>query len=228
MDGHVTRRGVLVRADDLGQLSADGWHAALEHGVTRVLDLRFAEERTRERYVAPVPVVAVSLFGPLAEDFHGTWERGAAEASDAVAFHAETYINTFTERREAIRDALEAVCEATDGTLIVHCVAGKDRTGIVSACALAIAGVGVDTIAADYAASEPAVAATAVPWIAAAETEQQRAGRRRLATCPAEAMHRAVSFVTAEWGSVRAYLIEVGVASSALDALRVRLSGARP
>ena len=59
--------------------------------------------------------------------------------------------------------------------VIVHCFAGKDRTGIVSALLLSLAGVPDELIADDYAASDPGVEALSTPWFESARDET-RAG----------------------------------------------------
>ena len=81
--------------------------------------------------------------------------------------------------------AVAAVANARDGEgVIVHCFAGKDRTGIVSALLLSLAGVSDDLIAADYAASDPGVELLSAPWFASARDETELQIRRRISISP--------------------------------------------
>ncbi|MEP6892607.1 MAG: tyrosine-protein phosphatase, partial [Gaiellaceae bacterium] len=62
--GGETRLGAVVRADSLRRLSVSGWTNALDYGVRRIVNLRFAEECARDPNAdVPVDVVHVSLFG---------------------------------------------------------------------------------------------------------------------------------------------------------------------
>lgn len=227
VSGRPTRSGIVVRADDLAKLSEAGWRAVVAQGATRVVDLRFPEERESQPYEAPVEVTAVSLFGRRDGAIEEGWERRAREMETTAMVLAETYTQVVTECGGHVRDAVRAVAE-TPGTVIVHCVAGKDRTGIVSALCLRIAGVPNEVVAADYAASEPGVRAMNARWVAAAESEEERRRRARFAECPAEAMSTVLAFIDAEWGGVDGYLREVGVDREALENLRQRLTGVHP
>src|SRR3984885_16112342 len=55
--------------------------------------------------------------------------------------------------RAELRHVLEVIADAAPGPLLFHCVAGKDRTGLIAALLLALADVEPAAIAADYAVS---------------------------------------------------------------------------
>ena len=59
------------------------------------------------------------------------------------------YLRYLRDRPDSIVGALEDIAGA-DGAVLVHCAAGKDRTGVVVALALAAAGVSREAIVADY------------------------------------------------------------------------------
>ena len=81
------------------------------------------------------------------------------------------------------------MADAKDGEgVVVHCFAGKDRTGIVSALLLSLAGVPDELIAADYAASDPGVELLSTPWFESARDETELTIRRRVSTSPHAAM----------------------------------------
>ena len=90
---------------------------------------------------------------------------------------------------ERVGGAVAAVADAKDGEgVVVHCFAGKDRTGIVSALLLSLAGVPDELIAADYAASDPGVELLSTPWFESARDETELTIRRRVSTSPRAAM----------------------------------------
>jgi len=148
-DGSVTRRRSLLRADDLAQLSPEGLQALTDYGIETVLDLRWPEEIA----AAPSPVprrlprvryVSVSLLAAHPEEW-GALGRYCAK---------EEWKCTVLERLQPqLKSALAVISEADPGPLLFHCVAGKDRTGVIAALLLALADVVPAAIAADYAAS---------------------------------------------------------------------------
>ena len=79
----------------------------------------------------------------------GTTPGEAPEpGSRTIAF----YLAYLRDRPDNIVAALRAIA-GSDGAAIVHCAAGKDRTGVVVALALSVAGVPGDRIVADYVAT---------------------------------------------------------------------------
>jgi len=62
--GGVTRFGALLRADNVGRLTHAGWRSLAGHGVVRIVDLRWAEERAEDPpRELEVDSVHVSLLG---------------------------------------------------------------------------------------------------------------------------------------------------------------------
>lgn len=74
---------------------------------------------------------------------------------------ARVYLRYLVQRPDSIVAALRDIAEAADdgGATIVHCAAGKDRTGTVVALALDLVGVDREAIEADYLATVPNAAA---------------------------------------------------------------------
>jgi protein-tyrosine phosphatase len=172
-DGGDTARGVLLRADNLQALTpGDVRHLVDDLGVRLVVDLRTAVEVELE---GPGPLVRDgraevrhrSLYPEAGERTDidvgvvFPWRAGAAgeDASESPAVRA--YLGYLRDRPDSIVAALRDAASA-DGATILHCAAGKDRTGVVAALALALAGVRRDAIVADYVATadrlEPLVA----------------------------------------------------------------------
>ncbi len=110
----------------------------------------------------------------------------------------------------------------TDG-IVIHCFAGKDRTGIISALLLGVAGVPDEIVAADYAASGPNMEHLFGNWIATAENESELELRQRLAQAPHTTMIAVLAWLRDSAGGAASYLGEVGLADAQITRLRARL-----
>jgi protein-tyrosine phosphatase len=227
-DGAVTRRGSVIRADNVRRLTGDGWRALASHDVVRIVDLRWPEEKEGE---APpgidVEVVHVPVLGPGTFDEEYISELDARlDAVDDVAEHyAWSYVDFLERYRERFGQALAAIADV-DGPVVVHCVGGKDRTGLVSALLLRLAGVAPAAIGADYAQSGVNLAPQWEAWIAQAEDERGRERLRKLTQTPAAAMVEVLAEIERRYGDVRGYLVAAGLTDAQLERLRARLVAA--
>ena len=109
--------------------------------------------------------------------------------------------------------------------MLVHCAGGIDRTELVCALLLRLAGVGIDAIAEDYAASEANWAPTVEQWIAEAPDDAERRKRRLLAVMPPQAMHDVLVELEREYDDTEAYLRAGGASEAALARARALLRG---
>jgi protein-tyrosine phosphatase len=223
-DGRTTRFGAVIRADSIRQLTDAGWEALLDYGVSRIVDLRFHSELAMDapRDVA-VEVVHVPLLPELDDAEWGEIDPiGDAEA-DALGSVRAVYLEFLERRRPQFRDAVDAVALAPEGTVVVHCFGGKDRTGLVVALLLRLVGVDLETIGADYALSGHNLRESTAAWIAQAEDDLERERRIRIGKAPAEAMVEVLEELERRYGSVRGYLHAAGVDDATLDAAAGRL-----
>jgi len=227
--GGETRTGSIVRADSVHQLSQDGWQALVEHGIRTVIDLRGDHEREDDP-PAELPVHVVHV--PFMEASEAEWEEigeeieaAAAAAPDVAASTRDVYL-IFLERFEAnVARAVRAVADAPAGGIVIHCVGGKDRTGLLSAFLLRLAGVDDATIAADYALSEERLLTRHEAWFAAAESEAELERLRRIAQTPASSMAGVFEELERRHGGVEGYLRHAGVSEDELERARARLRG---
>ena len=147
--GGETRRGAVIRADNIDGLTSAGWSALQEHGVRTVIDLRNDDERELDRSQRPAGISTLQL--PLDaiddSDFWDDWMHGP---QFATPLYYAAHLERFPERSARV---LAAVARAEPGGVLVHCMGGRDRTGQVSMLLLALAGVAPEDIAADYALS---------------------------------------------------------------------------
>jgi protein-tyrosine phosphatase len=159
-DGGRTVSRRLLRSDNLQDLTPDDVRRLVEdYGVRTVADLR-ADVEVRAGGPGPMmaePLVAVeqlSLFperSPAArtdEPEVPPWERRPVTGRGFSGL----YLGFLAERADSVLAALRLIAYH-EGATLVHCTAGKDRTGTVVALALSDAGVEREAIVADYAAS---------------------------------------------------------------------------
>jgi protein-tyrosine phosphatase len=222
-DGGETSFGSVVRADSIRQLSDDGWASLVDYGIRRVVDLRFhvelAADPPRE---LPIDVVHIPLLPDPGDELWTEVDALGARIADPVERTRQVYVRFLEHGRAQFGRAASAVA-ATDGGAVVHCMGGKDRTGLVCALLLRLAGVGAEAIADDYGLSERNLAAGAERWIAAAGTDEEREWRRRVSVGPAEAMGGVLAAIEERYGGADGYLRAAGVDDEALAALRARL-----
>jgi protein-tyrosine phosphatase len=167
-DGALTRYGRLIRAADTRFITAAGWAAARAAGVRAVVDLRNPDEvtpgtvpaasRGAGMFVVPASLAAAgrpaeirTMLIPLddIEDL-ALWRRLNADGLNGTPLYFRPFLAAKPERVAAVLGAIAAV---PDGGVVVHCGAGRDRTGLISLLLLALAGVTPEAIAADYALS---------------------------------------------------------------------------
>lgn len=215
--GGRTRWRRLLRSDGLHRLGEEGISSLLAEGVATVIDLRRHEEcRVQPNPFADSPAVAyynVSLFDQLAP--------GAMSDQDVLY---DLYIQALVRRQEAIAQVLRMIADAAEGTVLFHCTAGKDRTGIIAALLLAIAGVETATIIEDYALTKARIA----PLISVFLDEAAARGTdietfRPLLACEPQTMAETMAYIAETYGSVEAYLAAIGLTPVTIGRLRSRL-----
>ncbi|HEU4331224.1 MAG TPA: tyrosine-protein phosphatase [Lapillicoccus sp.] len=176
-DGGAVVAGRLIRSDNLQELP----HASVRHliddlGVTDVVDLRTYVEVAKEGDgpLVAEPGVHIHHHTLYTEDTKETgipagerplpWEsdrnmrtaakirRPKKEERRHDAYWSKHYLGYLEQRPDSVVAALRAISEA-DGAVVVHCAAGKDRTGTIVGLALLLVGVTPDAVVADYAAT---------------------------------------------------------------------------
>jgi protein-tyrosine phosphatase len=224
----------LLRADNLQELSAaDVTKLVRDIGVTTVVDLRSSNELAAE---GPAPLDAIATVRhahhPVLAEV-GVSTDVIADAllakdrqdksrypRDPVCGH---YLGYLEGRPDQVVGALSSIAHA-EGAALVHCAAGKDRTGVVVALALTVAGVPAQAVTADYAASGERTEAIM------ARLRRSRLYARDIDSKPADLQRpRAATMAAflqqmdARYGGVAAWLTDHGFGADDLDVLRVKL-----
>jgi protein-tyrosine phosphatase len=224
--GGETLFGRVVRADSVRQLSDAGWRTAVDYGVRAVVDLRDeAELQADPPRDLPVEVLHVPFLEFRRRDVVAEIEAVSAAAPSYAIATRDVYLVFLEHFRANVARAIAAVARAPDGAIVIHCVGGKDRTGLVTAFLLDLAGVDRDEIGADYALSELRLKPRHDRWIAEAGTEEERERLRRVAATPKEAIIGVLDELERRYGGVEAYLRAGGLDPVDVHRARTRLRG---
>ena len=207
-------RGVLVRSASLSDLTDEAWAALHDHGVRTVVDLRASGEVER----APVrPGHGIEYrHVPIIDVVPDADRVGSGTLPD---WHV-AYPLIVDRFRDGFAAAVTAIADAPPGGVAVHCRVGRDRTGIVVALLLSLAGATRDEILEDYALSTEVLAPAYDEWIAAAPDARARARLRWESAPPRDLILAALDHIDERYGGVERYLADAGVD---LDRIRERL-----
>jgi protein-tyrosine phosphatase len=224
-DGGETRWGSIVRADSVRHLTDEGWKAVVDYGIRTVVDLRSEQELAADPPAElPVDPVHVSFFDDTPDVFEEVEAASVRAASHAEATR-EVYLIFLEHFRTNVAAAIRAVGQAPEGGVVVHCHGGKDRTGLVTAFLLRLAGVSIGEIAADYALSEERLRTRHEQWFASAADEAELARLHRIAATPESSMVEVLEELERRYGSIEGYLRAGGATDEDLERARARLRG---
>ncbi|MET0853664.1 MAG: tyrosine-protein phosphatase [Microterricola sp.] len=216
-DGFV-RSGKLFRSDGLSKLGPAGKAEMTRLGVRTVIDLRDDfEAEIMPDDLAGLDVEAVRL--PV---FEGS---GASQGVAGMSLEA-LYEKILGQHADVVVTALREIASTENGVL-VHCTAGKDRTGVVVALALLVAGVDRSVVLADYERSQTNLDGEwldgMLALMASHGVEATPELRVLMGGSPPEALDGAIRFIEDAHGSVTQYLLDSGMSLSDLAALRSAL-----
>ncbi|MEU8239555.1 tyrosine-protein phosphatase [Actinoplanes missouriensis] len=181
-DGGTIRAGALIRSDSLGLLTPASVTALRDLGLALILDLRWPRECAAD----PSPFAGDPAY------------RNVPLLADPMGYDPpdDTYAPMLDHNAERIARAFRVIAAAPPGGVVVHCRGGRDRTGVLVALLLGLAGVEPATIAEDFA---------------------------RTPATEAAAMRATLTHADRRHGGVAAYLRDAGVPEEDLAAVRRRL-----
>lgn len=232
-DGGMVQHHRLLRSDNLQDLSETDVRTVVDVlGVSDIVDLRSDTEVSTE---GPGPLWRVdslthhhhSLFrdgrGVTAEKALAMPEHSTRPVHDA-AFWSEHYLGYLATRPDSVAAALDVVARST-GATVIHCAAGKDRTGTVVALALDVAGVPHEVIVEDYALSAQRIELIMARLMPRSLYGDALRNRSLADEAPRpETMRTILSTVQDEFGGAQGWLREQGWAEADITRLRQRLT----
>jgi len=242
--GGATRHGVLYRSDALGAVTPAGLDALAATPIGVIVDFRTPEERQlaadRLPTSRPLRVVELSILEGAMAQMAGRFLAAGSDVSPELIAQAmaqlptldELYIGMLQHGAAAFAEVARLVAASVDEgptAVLVHCTAGKDRTGVATALLLEAAGAARDAVVADYAASQDNLAG---PWADGMLQMITQLGlpltpqlRTLVTGTPAVAIEKALAWTDAAHGGAAAYLLSGGLTEDELAALRTRLAG---
>jgi protein-tyrosine phosphatase len=240
----LVRRGLVYRTGALGRLTDDDVSALDRLGLRTVIDLRDPSEvalAPPDRLPEPGPsVVALPIYDPrhpvftyvsavlLGGDGAGDYAALAEEGTPGAMVAIYRWFVSSGAARSQFGAAIRLLARADRLPALLHCSAGKDRTGWLTATVLGILGVDRAAIEADYLATNDAAMAVNRKILDAMRV--RRPNLEPAAVLPVfEARPEYLAAAYAEmarlYGSFEAYLARgLGLDDAVLDALRVRLA----
>jgi protein tyrosine/serine phosphatase len=227
-----TRPGVLLRSDGLDALTAaDVSRLVTDRGLLHVVDLRSASER-RERGRGLLGAASVRYYDVEVITEADLERRRLSRAAqfesgaDPIEIMASGYEELLRLGAAAFAAVLERLVEPGGTPALVHCSAGKDRTGVLVALLLAAAGVERAAIVADYAATQERMDRVFGRLRSAQQFEAMKAQLPTFAMeAQPETMARFLDHVDAAWGGAAAWFEAQGVGSAVVARWRETLLG---
>jgi protein-tyrosine phosphatase len=221
--------GRLYRSAHLGNVGAPGAERLAELGVATIIDLRGVGERAtalpafaaeRNMHVVSTPIEPAST--PRIRALLAAGRGSGAEIREIMI---ATYRRFVEEEALQFGRALAALGDASAAPLVIHCTAGKDRTGFLVAVIQALLGVPRETIFAGYEATNHAwdrPPSAAIPLPIEADAREAL-----LAADPAY-LEASFAAISGRDGSVAGFVLRaLGSDARAVDELAERLLEAR-
>ena len=220
IDGRRTRWQTFMRADSLHRLTPAAQEKLVSYGVRTVIDLRRSAEIVEEPNVFDgSQEVAYHQRDMTGDSFVDPYR----DQESPPRF--EQYKNILDKRIVRIGETLALLAEPAIGAVLFHCAGGQDRTGLIAALLLGLAGVPPQTIAEDYTLTaqyyvDLFLGKDAPPGVNPADYTEEAYRRRQ---CPPEAMLRTVEYLADRYGGVEGYVRAAGVSGLDINPLRVAL-----
>jgi protein tyrosine/serine phosphatase len=217
-EGRMVRWRRLFRSDSLHRLDRGDTEAFAALGVRTVIDLRRPHEVTRDGRVPEYVGLGYRHIHPEHQD----WDEIPYEEKLGVArYLANRYYDLAEQGVAGISRAVGVIADEAASPLVVHCVAGKDRTGVVCALTLSVLGVSDEDVATDYALSTEA-SARFTEFLLTRKVRIDNVPRPYFSS-PAEAMLIFLKELRERHGSAEGYLLAAGLKPEQLESLRVHL-----
>ncbi len=216
-DGRRVRWGQVFRSDAMHRLTQDDVERLRPLGVRTILDLRshreIADAGPGLIHDEPGIDVVHIPFGRIGEEADPKWQ---------LLTLSDLYHGIVTDARSALAQVMTTLATADAVPAVVHCAAGKDRTGVSIALLLRLLGVDDGTIIDDYVLTEQNFVAF--------KANLSPEALHHLSNIPDELLRvdamvlvAALAFIDAEYGTTENYLLDAGVGPDTVATLRDRL-----
>jgi protein-tyrosine phosphatase len=222
--GRTVAWGRLYRSDTLHRLNAADLAAIVDLGVRSVIDLRARGELEKHGRIEVADHAIAYHHLPMLDEVAGDDGPSRPLPVQPVSDLGEAYVRMLGEGTTAIARAVRLLAQPDGLPAVFHCMAGKDRTGILAAVILGALDVPDDEIVADYVLTAEVKEARTVylrvhdpDYLVHLESLPSYALETK-----AESMEAFLAHVRHRHGSMRGFLAEIGVDGPTVD----RLAGA--
>jgi len=245
-DGHTLRWGQIIRSENLSRLTASDFQKLEEMGLKTVIDLRTDRELEQSPTVWQGDHPPRFFHFPIG-DAHNDWfnaQRRMMKSSSFTEKQAsehmvEGYRMIAEEGSPAFQQLMDVVLDQSNWPILIHCSAGKDRAGVAVTLILETLGVNRETIMEDYLLTNEISHAQEKAALLARERKTSSIGKKSARTASASAWFPIVGVqpemlaafyqsVDERYGSMDAFLTELGVDQNARHALATSLTTEQP
>ncbi|KAH7158266.1 protein-tyrosine phosphatase-like protein [Dactylonectria estremocensis] len=230
--GHSIRPGIVFRAAEPSRVTDAGIAALQALRISHVYDLRSAVEIQRHSAGIREWDGASRVFVPVFQDEDYGPEAIALRFVQYSQTGTEGFVDTYRSIWEAgtgpVATVLNHLASPDASPLLVHCTAGKDRTGVVCAIILSLCGVDDETIAQEYSLTEIGLAERKEEIRASLmknpALKDDPDGADRMLGARPENMIAALQAMRRDHGSPEQYVLtKCGVSQDAIEQLRKNL-----
>jgi len=230
-DGRRIRNHAILRSDQLCELTADDWVTLRSIGLKAICDLRSDAERARLPNRTPADggflELAMEVVSDVRNERHARLLAEQPNARGAAALMQAIYRELPKSMASHLRRILQLFEDGT-APVLIHCAAGKDRTGFAVAVLLHALGADRETILADYLLSASNAPVTGDPRLeklthVLREMTSVNVGPdaiRALLDTREIYLQEALNEVNSEWGGLDGYLHALDFDTAARDRLR--------
>ncbi len=218
-DGHTTRWGRFLRSDSLHKLSVVDVEMLQAAGLDAIIDLRRTDEAAAEPDLTAgfpaihyfnLPVLPKAVSSPASDN-----------PLAGVRSLSDVYIAMLDHFQANLRVIFETIAAHASAPMIIHCTAGKDRTGVVFALLLDLAGVDDETIIEDYALTKGRIE----PMLTRLRANALTAGldltrHEAMLLCEPELMQVALAHLREKYGDAANYLHTIGLSAAQIATTR--------
>ena len=242
-DSRQVRMGQIIRSENLSRLTDDDFRRLEAIGIRTVIDLRSDEEHEDKPTVWRGDQPPRFYHFPIG-DTDNEWFRSQSrmmkknrfDEAQALAHMVAGYRMIAAEGPGSYRELMALVLDESNWPILIHCNAGKDRTGIATALILEALGVEREVIMADYLLTNEVGRSQDKAALLARESRnysQRGRGPSADAWYPivgvrAEMLQAFYASVEEHYGSIDAFLTDLGVDSAARETLSDALTVEQP
>ena len=211
----------FLRSDGMHRLT-DGDRARLaDYGVRAVIDLRTPMETVETPNVYEGSSEITYHHCDIIGDAPALITPEEVSTGIPVARIAHSYTTWLDYRQAQFAEVLGKLADPGFGPAVYHCAGGKDRTGIISALLLGLAGVDRETILDDYTLTSIFHFRRSIMGGASAvEKAVQSASEYADEYCPRDGMGRTLAHLDAKYGGIEEYVRAIGLTAGQVESLR--------